>query len=125
MGLKIHAKYVSSHDSVYRSVEKGLYPAGGGVPRTFNNLAEDIRAQLRIIWTSEGFTPHAIAFHPRVPKKAVDEIKEALFSLDGDPQGKNILNNLQINAFEPATDGQYNDVRALQIEKINAKRKVE
>ena len=55
--------YVSSHDSVYRSVAKGIYPAGGGVVRTFNNVAEEVRKQLRILWITKGYTPHAIAIH--------------------------------------------------------------
>jgi phosphonate transport system substrate-binding protein len=117
-GLKVQAKYVSSHDSVYQSVEKGIYPAGGGVPRTFNSTAEVIRAQLRILWTSAGFTPHAIAAHPRVPKEAIDRVKEALFSLAGDPQGKDVLKNLEMKDFESVANSQYDDVRALRIKTL-------
>lgn len=61
-------KYVSSHDSVYCAVAKGIYPAGGGVMSTFDKTLPDIRKQLKIMWTSKGFTPHAIAANPRVNK---------------------------------------------------------
>ena len=33
--LSYSSKYVSSHDSVYRNIARGRYPAGGGVFRTF------------------------------------------------------------------------------------------
>ncbi|MEM9492231.1 MAG: phosphate/phosphite/phosphonate ABC transporter substrate-binding protein, partial [Myxococcota bacterium] len=36
--IPFSSKYVSSHDSVYRAVAKGMYPAGGGILRTLDNL---------------------------------------------------------------------------------------
>jgi phosphonate transport system substrate-binding protein len=35
VGAEFTPKYVNSHDSVYCAVAKGIYPAGGGVLRTF------------------------------------------------------------------------------------------
>jgi phosphonate transport system substrate-binding protein len=34
-GIEITPRYVKSHDSVYLAVARGLYPAGGGIQRTF------------------------------------------------------------------------------------------
>ena len=48
--IEISPRYVSSHDSVYLTVSKNLYPAGGGIQRTFKNMPESIREQLRILW---------------------------------------------------------------------------
>jgi len=50
-GMIIEPNYVKSHDSVYRSVIAGIFPAGGGVLRTFNNIPDDLKAQLRVIYT--------------------------------------------------------------------------
>jgi len=60
-GIDIHNKYVSSHDSVYQTVARGIYPAGGGVIRTLKNIRPEIRQQLRVLWTTQGYTPHAFA----------------------------------------------------------------
>ena len=76
--IPFEPRYVSSHDSVYRSVAKGLYPAGGGVVRTFNNVDEDTRGQLRILWTSPGYTPHAFAAHPRLDSEVVGTVQTAM-----------------------------------------------
>ncbi|MEP4339282.1 MAG: phosphate/phosphite/phosphonate ABC transporter substrate-binding protein, partial [Roseobacter sp.] len=56
--------YVKSHDSVYRAVALGLFPAGGGVMRTFNNLPDDLKSQLKIIYQTDAYTPHAFTTSP-------------------------------------------------------------
>jgi phosphonate transport system substrate-binding protein len=116
LSIPFEAKYVSSHDSVYRSVARGLYPAGGGVMRTFNNIEEDIRKQLRILWISPGFTPHAFAAHPRLDKSMVDTIQAAMSQLDQHAEGKALLENLNIKGITPASDEEWNDVRAMNLQ---------
>jgi phosphonate transport system substrate-binding protein len=108
-------KYVSSHDSVYRSVAKGLYPAGGGIIRTLNNIEPDVRAQLRVLWTSAGHTPHAIATHPDMDPTNREKLQKAITRLDDDPKGKALLDRIKIKGFEKASDKDWNDVRALNI----------
>jgi phosphonate transport system substrate-binding protein len=107
--------YVSSHDSVYRSVAKGIYPAGGGVLRTFNNLAPQIREQLRILWTTDGYTPHAIAVHPRITVEDTLKLQRALLNMDQDAAGKQLLESININGFENGVDADWDDIRDLQL----------
>mgnify|MGYP003979987927 CR=1 FL=1 len=114
-GVIFTPKYVSSHDSVYRTVAKGIYPAGGGVIRTFKNVAPEISNQLKIAWTSKGYTPHAIAVHPRINKTDADKIQTALVDMEHSIVGKKLLENIKIKGFEIATDDDWNDVRALNI----------
>ena len=111
------AQYVSSHDSVYRSVAQGLVPAGGGIIRTLESIEQDIRDQLSILWVSEGYTPHAFAHHPRVSKEAVDKFIKALMSLN-QPEHESLLNRIKFNGIEKAEDSDWNDVRALGIDRL-------
>lgn len=111
--LSITPAYVLSHESVYLAVAKGLYPAGGGVEKTFESMPIDIRQKLRILWTSEGFTPHAIAAHSRVPKEVVDKIAAVLFEMDKDAKGRELLDALNFKGITPAKDDDYQDVRAI------------
>lgn len=113
--VEFSADYVSSHDSVYLSVAKGFYPAGGGVVRTFKSLPEDIKAQLEPIWTTKPYTPHAIAYHPRLSKQQAEMVQHALTHLDQSQDGKLRLKPLNIKGFEHATDSDWDDVRALNI----------
>jgi phosphonate transport system substrate-binding protein len=115
----IQPKYVSSHDSVYRTVAKGLYPAGGGVIRTFKNMDPDIREQLRILWTSEGYTPHAIAAHPRVPAAVSERLVSALIAMAQSPEGQQLLESIKIKGFDAAHNEDWDDVRSLNIHLLN------
>ena len=118
-GIAITPKYVASHDSVYLNVAQGLYPAGGGVTRTFENLDPALRDRLRILWTTQGYTPHAIAAHPRVPAAVVERVRDALLGLDGDPAGKAALEGIGFKGIAAAQDADYNDVRELHIELLD------
>ena len=108
-------QYVYSHDSVYRSVARGIYPAGGGIVRTFNNVAAEIRAQLRILWTTGGYTPHAFAAHPRVKADDVHKLQQALTEMDQQLTGKDLLRSIKIKGFVTAVDSDWDDIRALKI----------
>lgn len=114
-GVRITAKYVASHDSVYRAVVKGLFPAGGGIERTFETIAPDVRDQLRILWKTPAFTPHAIAAHPRVPAAVVTRIGQAMYKMDQDPAGRALLKAIGFKGIAPARDDEYDDIRALRI----------
>ena len=118
--IAITPKFVASHDSVYLSVAKGLYPAGGGVTRTFENLAPAVRDELRILWTTPGYTPHAIAAHLRVPPAVAERLREAMLGLDGDPAGRAALEGIGFKGIAAAQDTDYDEVRGLRIELLDA-----
>jgi phosphonate transport system substrate-binding protein len=118
--ITFSAKYVSSHDSVYLGVAKGLFPAGGGVKRTFNNTKPEVSEQLKILWASEAFTPHAIAAHPSVDNKVYQLVQQALVGMVNDPEGKALLTSLKIkNGLVAATDAEWDDVRGLGLDLLN------
>jgi phosphonate transport system substrate-binding protein len=113
--IEISPRYVRSHDSVYLTVSKGLYPAGGGIQRTFNNMPESIRQQLRILWKTPGYTPHAFAVHPRLPAAVVRDIAGALIAMSTNEEGGKLLKNLNFNPIGSAKDEDWDDVRELGI----------
>jgi phosphonate transport system substrate-binding protein len=115
-GLDFKSRYVSSHDSVYLAVAKGIYPAGGGVIRTFKSVAPETRDQLKVLWTSQGFTPHAIAAHPDVSAEVMASVQSALVDMEQTDEGKALLKRLNIKGFEAAENKDWDDVRSLQID---------
>jgi phosphonate transport system substrate-binding protein len=114
-GIDITPKYVSSHDSVYLTVSRGLFPAGGGVMRTFNNTAPEVREGLRVLWTTPGYTPHAIAVHPRLSNDLKTKIQQALLDMNDDPEGQALLASINFKALAMAEDKDWDDVRELNI----------
>jgi len=113
--INVSSKYVSSHDSVYRNVAKGRFPAGGGVMRTFKNSSPELHENLRILWTSNGYTPHAFAAHPRVPEEVVRKLQSAMLEMERDPRGSALLKSIRLKGIEVGLDSEWNDVRALNI----------
>ena len=118
-GIKISPKYVSSHDSVYLNVERGFYPAGGGIERTLSATTPAISSQLKVLWTTDGYTPHAIAVHPRVSQDLVRLLRAALLSVNDDDEGKKALTPLQFKGLVEADDKDWDDVRALNIQLLD------
>lgn len=114
--ISYSSKYVSSHDSVYRNIARGRFAAGGGVMRTFKNADPEYRNKLKILWKSNGYTPHAFAVHPRVSQAVVEKLQRALLEMENDPKGKALLKKIRLKGIEKGRDQDWNDVRALNIE---------
>jgi phosphonate transport system substrate-binding protein len=116
--IDIRAKYVNSHDSVYRNVAKGLVPAGGGIVRTFNLIEPSIHQELLVLWTTPGYTPHAFAVHPDVPAEITAKINLALIELGNEKEGTALLGKLGMKRLEVAQDADWNDVRQLNLQRL-------
>ena len=108
-------EYVASHDSVYRAVAMGIFPAGGGVERTLNNMEPAVRAQLRVLWQTKAYTSHALAAHPRVPSQMVTRLQESLLKMEFDAEGASLLQALDLKGIVRVSDKDYQDNRDLNI----------
>lgn len=113
MNIPFTSKYVQTHDSVYINVAASRYEAGGGIIRTYGSMPNTTKEQLRILWASPGYTPHAIASSPYVDVKIIARLQQALISLEQSEEGQKLLLSLNIKGFEPAIDSDWDDVRAL------------
>ncbi len=115
-GIAITPRYVSSHDSVYRGVAQGSFSAGGGINRTLEAMDPTIARQQRVLTTTPPYVPHAFAAHPRVPKATVDRVAQAMFSLDGDSNGRALLEALSFKGIERGSNADWDEIRALRID---------
>ena len=120
-GVQVTPQYVNSMDSVYRSVAKGLFPAGGGEMRTFGSIDPEVKNELQILWTSEALPPFAFEAHPRVSAKDVNKIQKAMVAMEKDSQGMALLKAINFKGIEIADDAEYNDMRKLHIKPVAAK----
>lgn len=117
-GIVIMPKYVLSYESVYLSVARGFFPAGGGDKRTFEDSPEEIRKKLKIFWETPGYTSHAIAVHPRLKADKVVNIQRALVNMKNTQQGKWLLASLKFADLVAAKNSDWDDVRALNIKEL-------
>ena len=119
-GIDVEPRYVRSHDSVYLAVAQGLYPAGGGIERTFNNTDPRVRERLRILWRTDAYTPHAFAAHPRLDPALVARVRDVMLAMSDDPEGRALLAAIGFDGIDAAEDAEWNDVRALGIDLLDA-----
>lgn len=119
--ITVTPQYVNSMDSVYRSVAKGLFPAGGGEMRTLGAIDPEVQNQLRILWTSEALPPFTFVVHPRVPKEVVAKVQKAMDQMHTNPQGLALLKANNFKGIEPAEDADYDAMRKMNIKPVEAK----
>lgn len=112
LGIAITPVYVKSHDSVYRAVQSGLYPAGGGVTRTLEAADQAVRDRLRVLHMTRAYTPHAFAVHPRIPTAAAEAVARAMVEMAADDP---VLAPLGMEGFTTAADADWDDVRAIAL----------
>ena len=113
--------YVKTHDSVYLNVLLGDAAAGGGVLSTLQQQQPEIRAQLKIIHQTAPVAPHPIAFHPRVPNRLVQKVKNALLDLGKTQAGKDLLSKIPITTIGQASFEDYHPLEAMDLERFYVK----
>lgn len=114
-GIDITLAAVNSHDSVYRTVEKGLYPAGASNLRIFGTLDPAKQAQFRVLWKSDPLPPFAYAAHPRVSPKVIERIQRAMLEMDDNSEGRALLAVLNVKAIVAAHDSDYDVMRKMKL----------
>ncbi len=115
-GIEVTPRYVASHDSVYRNVNQKRFVAGGGVIRTLKNMEPSIQNNLRILYQTSDYTPHAIAAHRRIPEENIRKIQKAFISLNKTSEGQQLLRNMGIDSLEIAIDSDWDDIRKLDMD---------
>jgi len=115
-GIDVALAPVNSHDSVYRTIEKGLFSAGASNLRIFGMLKPEEQAQFRVLWKSDPLPPFAYAAHPRVARTTVETLRRALQQMDGDAEGRALLAAVNVKAIVAAKDSEYDSVRKLKLE---------
>jgi len=95
-GIDVTLAAINSHDSVYRTVDKRLYPAGTSNLRLFGMLGPVMQAQFRVLWKADPLPPFTFAAHPRVSPKALERMQRAMLEMDGNSEGRAYLPRLML-----------------------------
>lgn len=77
-GINHFVAYLSTHESVYRAVAQGRHVAGGGTSGTLEQLPANLRAQLRVLYTTQPVMGNVYAVHPRVTQTDSARVQETL-----------------------------------------------
>ena len=115
-GVQIEPVGVGSLDSVYLTIDKGLYSAGISIQRAFGLLDPATQAKYKVLWKSDPLPPFVYAAHPRVAPNVVEAVRSALLNMNDNPEGRVLLVKVNIQSIEAAKDGDFESMRMLKLE---------
>lgn len=92
--VTIKPNYVKTHSNAYRSVASGLSVAAGGVNKTFEEEAPEVRQALRVLMETPGAAPHPFSAHPRVPSAVREAVRKALLKMGSDPTMRQAMEDI-------------------------------
>ena len=115
-GIQIEPVGVGSLDSVYRTIDKGLYPAGISIQSAFGSLDQAMQARFKVLWKSDPLPPFAYAVHPQVPPAAAEAVRSALLDMNNNPEGRALLATVNIQSIKAAKDSDFDSMRKLKLE---------
>lgn len=108
--------FTYGHRNVIRAVASGLARSGsvdGYVWEVMRETEPELVGQTRIVWRSEwlGFppvaSPKSLSADPRLSR-----FREAILSMQDDPEGRKVLDMLQLDGFVPADPSLFDAIAA-------------
>ena len=116
-GITIQPVFVKTHSNVYRSVITGDAAAGGGLRSTLDSEPKEMQDQLKVIYTTQEFTPHPIATKPNVSASIRNAFLQSFMSCTDDESCKKDLIAVGIEHPKKVTAADYKNIEALYLEK--------
>ncbi|MDA8429754.1 MAG: phosphate/phosphite/phosphonate ABC transporter substrate-binding protein [Geobacteraceae bacterium] len=116
--IRFSPLYVSSHDSVYLYVAKGLAEAGGGVEKTLHEQKAAIRDALKVIYVTRPMPSHPVAVHPRVAGRDAEKVRRAFIEMEAAPSDRELLAKIPMNHPVSAAFSQYTPMRKWGLDKF-------
>lgn len=105
--------YVGSQESAIMNVYLGKTDAAGTWPLPWESLLlrrPEIAESLKVQWRTEPLINNALVMRKNMPPAHRDAILRVLFTLQDSPEGRKILQNIQLSRFEPSSDKDYQRV---------------
>jgi phosphonate transport system substrate-binding protein len=114
--VKVVPLYVTSHDSVYLHVVKGLADAGGGVEKTLAKQEKPVRDALKVFYTTRDIPSHPIVVHPRVPRGDAEKVRRAFLEMASTKEGQELLATIPITKAVSTSMADYRGMRGWGLE---------
>lgn len=103
--------YVNSHDSVYKGVSRNVGDLGGGIIRTYNNFKnKSDKENISIIYKTDEYPSHPIAYNPRMKKEDVEKLQKAFLNMP-----KELKSILSIKNFIVTDTKEYDAIKNIEI----------
>ena len=112
-------QYVNSHDSVYSGVARSTGELGGGIQRTYSNFSKKKdKNKLNIIYTTDAYPSHPIAFKPSLSEETQAQLKDALINIP-----EELIAKLSIKKIIASSNEEFDSIRQLEAKLAVVERK--
>ncbi len=111
---QIDSRYVRTQESSIMNAVLGHTSAGVTWPlpwRAFQKDHPELAAQLQVKWETSALLNNSLVARDDLPPKTVDALRRAFVGLHRSPEGRAILQRMELSRFETATDATYAPVR--------------
>jgi phosphonate transport system substrate-binding protein len=111
--------FTYSHDDAIRAVASGLADGAAVDSLVYDYAIErepELAQRTKIIHRSEPFGIPPVVAGPQTRPQIVAEVRDLLIGMAADPEGRDVLNGLNIDRFVTVEDGIYDSVRQLEAE---------
>lgn len=115
--VRIRPRYVATHANTYRHVILGTAAAGGGLEQTLEFEPPEVRAELRVLYTTPPTPSHPIVAHPRVNPAVVARVADAFRAAAADPANGKLLQLIQFTQPKRTDLRDYLPLQQLQLER--------
>jgi phosphonate transport system substrate-binding protein len=99
-------RYVNSHDSVYKGIQRNIAQVGGGIIRTFNKFKD--KDDLKIIYKTNKYPSHPISVANNLDEKFKEKLLDALISIP-----KDVINPINTKSLKLIDTKEYDIVKKL------------
>lgn len=111
----IQSLYVGSMESSLMNVYQRNVAAGTVYPPAWRSFSRDqpqVAAELKVMWQTEAMPDNSLMARDDMPQELVDNVAQALFSMQTNDEGRAVLARMDLSMFKPAGNESYAPVRA-------------
>ena len=94
--IAFEAKYVKTHQNVYRGVARNPKYIGGGVNNTFKRESSDLRSNLSILFQTKGFPAHPFSAKSELPLEEIINVQSSWLEIAEEPKSSSLFDSIQI-----------------------------
>ncbi len=108
--------FTYSHDKSIQAVAEGLVEAAAVDSLVYNFIIQQdpsLAKKTRIVWESPDYGINPVVVNPGASPQLREELKTILLNMAGDPDGRGILQRLNINAFVTPDPSAYDLIEAM------------
>lgn len=107
--------FTYSHDNAIRAVRDGIVDGASVENLVFQQMLlqePQLKKEIRIIQQSPDFAAPPVVARPGLDNQLENRLRQFFLDLDKTQRGKNILQNMGIDCYQPLNDSAYAPVRA-------------